>query len=88
MVNCFLYLYRKSEIKTLKTKNVAHIKNQQIFHATIDEKKTLCGLSNQYKDADTIARFIQRLQNKEYIKYCCKKCESKIQNNPEYILNN
>ena len=56
---------------------MAHIKNQQIFHATLDGKKTVCGLSNQYKDADTLARFTERLKDNSYIKYCCKKCQSK-----------
>lgn len=56
---------------------MGHIKNQQIFHATLDGKKTICGLSNQYKDADTLARFTERLKDNSYIKYCCKKCQSK-----------
>ena len=56
---------------------MGHIKNQQIFHATLDGKKTVCGLSNQYKDADTLARFTERLKDSSYIKYCCKKCQSK-----------
>lgn len=56
---------------------MGHIKNQQIFHATIDGKKTICGLSNQYKDADTILRFSERVKDNSYIKYCCKKCQSK-----------
>jgi hypothetical protein len=53
------------------------IKNQNCFHATIDGKKTICGLSNQYNDADTLAKFNQRLQDKGFIKHCCKKCQTK-----------
>ena len=56
---------------------MVRIKNQQMFHATIDMKKTICGLSNQFKDADTLARFIERLKDNSYIKYCCKKCQTK-----------
>jgi hypothetical protein len=58
---------------------MAHIKNQQKFHATIDGKKTICGLSNQYKDADTLTRFAERLKDNSYIKYCCEKCKIKKQ---------
>jgi hypothetical protein len=54
---------------------MAHIKNQQIFHATNDGKKTICGLSNQYKYADTLEKFKERLNNNSYVKYCCKKCQ-------------
>jgi hypothetical protein len=50
-------------------------KNQQLFHATIDGKKTICGLSNQYKDADTLEKFKERLKDNSYVKYCCKKCQ-------------
>jgi len=57
---------------------MGHIKNQQKFHATINGKKTLCGLSNQYKDAWTLKEFTEMLKKNSYIKYCCKKCENKI----------
>ena len=63
----------------IKMKTMAHIKNQQKFHATIDGKKTICGLSNQYKDADTLTRFVERLKDNSYIKYCCEKCQTKNQ---------
>lgn len=53
------------------------IKNQQMFHATIDGKKTICGLSNQYKGADTLIKFNEYLNDNLYIKYCCKKCQIK-----------
>ena len=56
---------------------MSHIKNQNIFHATIDGKKTICGLSNQCKDADTLEKFNERLKDNSYIKYCCKKCQLK-----------
>jgi hypothetical protein len=52
-----------------------NFKNQQLFHATIDGKKTICGLSNQYKDADTLEKFKERLKDNSYVKYCCKKCQ-------------
>jgi hypothetical protein len=58
---------------------MAHIKNQQIFHATLDGKKTICGLSNQYNDADSLLKFTERLKDESFIKYCCKKCQSKKQ---------
>lgn len=54
---------------------MGYIKNQQLFHFTIDGKKTICGLSNQYKDAETLKRFTEMLNNASYIKYCCKKCQ-------------
>jgi hypothetical protein len=56
---------------------MAHLKNQNIFHVTTDGKKTICGLSNQFKDADTLLIFTERLKDSSYIKYCCKKCQSK-----------
>ncbi len=55
--------------------------NQNMFHATIDGKKTVCGLSNQYKIADTVDVFNGRLKDASYIKYCCKKCENSILTN-------
>lgn len=54
------------------------IKNQNIFHVTINNKKTLCGLSNQWNDADTLQKFENRLLNKSYIKFCCIKCQIKL----------
>ena len=56
---------------------MSHIKNQNVFHATIDGIKTICGLSNQYKDADTFKKFNERLIDKNYTRYCCKKCSIK-----------
>jgi hypothetical protein len=57
---------------------MAHIQNQNILHTTIDGKKTLCSLSNQYKMADSIQEFKTKLINQSWIKYCCKKCQSTI----------
>jgi hypothetical protein len=57
---------------------MAHINNQNIFHATLDGKKTICGLSNQFNDADSLVKFAQRLKDSSFIKYCCKKCQTKI----------
>lgn len=55
---------------------MAKNKNQKIFHATKDGKKTICGLSNEYKLADTLIKFTERLKDNSYLKYCCKKCQS------------
>lgn len=52
------------------------LKKQQMFHLTIDGKKTVCGLSNQYKDADNIEKFNKHLNN-GLSKFCCIKCQSK-----------
>jgi hypothetical protein len=57
---------------------MARINNQNIFHATLDGKKTICGLSNQFNDADSLVKFAQRLKDSGFIKYCCKKCQTKI----------
>ena len=51
------------------------IKNQQIFHCTKDGKRTICGLSNQHKDADGIEKFQIRCKDENQIKLCCKKCQ-------------
>lgn len=51
-------------------------KNQQMFHATIDGKKTICGLSNQYKMADELTKFEERIKDNSWIKFCCKKCQN------------
>lgn len=57
---------------------MAHIKNQNIFHqVSQDGKKTVCGLSNQHNDAITYERFVSYLNDKNYSKYCCKKCQQK-----------
>tara|TARA_R110000868_G_scaffold44082_1_gene147631 strand:+ start:1476 stop:1655 length:180 start_codon:yes stop_codon:yes gene_type:complete len=55
-------------------------KNQNIFHATTDNKRTICGLSNELKVADTILEFSARIKKADYKKYCCKKCQLKINN--------
>lgn len=57
---------------------MGHIKNQQLLHATIDGKKTICGLSNQYKTADTVLQFTDKLKDSSWIKHCCKKCQTRI----------
>lgn len=57
---------------------MARTKNQNIFHATKDGKRTVCGLSNQWKDADTVEVFVNRIKNSSYTKFCCVKCESGI----------
>ena len=57
---------------------MGHFKNQNILHTTLDGKKTLCSLSNQFKIADTIEQFKTRLIDESWIKYCCKKCQSTI----------
>jgi hypothetical protein len=49
---------------------MTHIKNQKI-----DGKKTICGLSNQYKDADTMQKFNQRIIDKNYIKIAAKNAQ-------------
>jgi hypothetical protein len=55
-----------------------YFKNQNMFHATIDGKKTICGLTNQYKDADSIIKFNERVKDEGWVKYCCKKCQTKL----------
>ena len=55
-------------------------KNQHLFHATIDNKRTVCGLSNQYNEADTVLEFSERIKKEDYIKHCCQKCQAKINN--------
>ena len=57
---------------------MAHFKNQNKFHATLNGKRTLCGLSNGYKDALSIERFDLYNQNPEWIGYCCEKCSKSI----------
>jgi hypothetical protein len=54
------------------------IKNQNLFHTSQNGKKTMCGLSNQYNTADNIQKFIERLHDESWVKWCCKKCESAI----------
>lgn len=54
---------------------------QNRWHATIDNKKTLCGLSNQYKDAATVNFFRDFYRDVSYRKYYCQKCAQIIINN-------
>ncbi len=63
---------------------MSRIKNQNMFHATIDSKKTICGLSNQYKVADTLERFKERLKDASMVKHCCVKCQQKTIRNYEH----
>jgi hypothetical protein len=53
-------------------------KNQNLFHATFNNKKTLCGLSNQYKSAETIIMFKELLKNNYLMDVCCIKCKKII----------
>jgi len=53
---------------------MGHIKNQNKFHATINGKRTLCGLSNQHKDAVSIEKFQSYIQDTQWTKLCCEKC--------------
>jgi hypothetical protein len=55
---------------------MGHIKNQQLFHFTIDGKKTICGLSNQYKDAETLKRFTEMLNDASYKNTAAKNVKS------------
>lgn len=58
---------------------MGHIKNLQRFHLVAEGgKKTECGLSNQYKDADTKEEFIRHFGMDRFRKWCCKKCAAKI----------
>ena len=60
---------------------MTRIKNQNMHHATINGKKTICGLSNQYKVADTVLEFTEKLKDQSWIKHCCKKCQTSINHN-------
>jgi len=53
------------------------IKNQQMYHATKNGQRTICGLSNQWNDALTLEQFHLKLQDASWTKYCCAKCEIK-----------
>jgi len=57
---------------------MSRFKNQNLVHATINNKKTICGLSNDYDEADTLLRFSERLTDHSWVKHCCKKCQTKI----------
>ena len=56
---------------------MGYIKNQDLNHFTIDGKRTACGLSNQYKTADNIQEFNEKLKDGSWDKHLCKKCKSK-----------
>ena len=57
---------------------MSHIKNQNSFHlVSKDGKKTICGLSNQFNDANSIEEFSRYLNDKSLSKFCCKKCQAK-----------
>ena len=55
------------------------IKNQQMFHIVdFSGKKTRCGLSNQYKDAQSEENFKEYINNPYYSDICCEKCRKSL----------
>jgi len=55
---------------------MSKIKGQNLMHLVSDNgKRTKCGLSNQYKDAESKERFEQLLADVSMSKFCCKKCK-------------
>ena len=57
---------------------MAKIKNQNMFHlADKTGKKTICGLSNQYRDGLSQDRFNRYLSDPSWVNDCCKKCQLK-----------
>lgn len=55
------------------------IKNQQKFHLiNASGKKTICGLSNQYNDALDVEHFKKKVNDLNWVNYCCSKCSNSL----------